>query len=140
MLGTTRNDKSQQTPVGCLAWWLTSQPASTNFRGSRWWVFSVPAVAWKVVMGPDPVARGRDDALGRVFVLEYVLGGVGERRSVEVWVTSEALSFAKPGRYRDGVLLAMDTDGRSEVERVLNRLLPPRRIELASDGRVETLF
>lgn len=87
-------------------------------------------------MGPDPVARDRDDALGRVFVLE----GAGERRSVEVFVTSQALSFATPGRYRDAVLLAMDTDGRSEVERVLNRLLPPRRIEMTYDGRVETLL
>ncbi len=85
-------------------------------------------------MGPEPVARDRDDALGRVFVLKRV----GERRSVEVFVTSQALSFATPGRYRDAVLLAIDTDGRSEVKRVLGREHLPRRIELTADGYVET--
>ncbi len=85
--------------------------------------------------GPEPVARERDDALGRVFVLVRD----GQRRSVEVWVTSQALSLTEPSRYRDAVLLAIDSDGRSEVQRVLGRDLLPRRIELTSDGYVETL-
>ncbi len=85
--------------------------------------------------GPEPVARERDDALGRVFVLVRD----GQRRSVEVWVTSQALSVAASGSYRDAVLLALDSDGRSEVQRVLGREHLPRRIELTYDDRVETL-
>lgn len=85
--------------------------------------------------GPERVARERDDALGRVFVLVRD----GERRSVEVWVTSQALSLTEPSRHRDAVLLAIDSDGRSEVQRVLGREHLPRRIELTYDGRVETL-
>ena len=84
--------------------------------------------------GPERVARERDDALGRVFVLVRD----GQRRSVEVWVTSQALNVAASGSYRDAVVLAMDTAGKSEVERVLGRDLPPRRIELTADGYVET--
>ncbi len=85
--------------------------------------------------GPKRVARERDDALGRV----YVLVRDGQRHSIEVFVTSQALSLTEPSRYRDAVLLAVDSDGRSEVQRVLGREHPPRRIELTSDGYVETL-
>lgn len=87
-------------------------------------------MAWTVASGPhDPGASGKD-AIG----WGWVIARDGDDRHVTVYVSGTVMASASEQRSSDANA-AIETKGRSEVDRLLGDEDPPRIITLTSSGR-----
>lgn len=93
-------------------------------------------MSWTIIDGPGELTRSDDvDAAGWEYTLE---DPIGEGRSIFVEISGPARDALdrSPGSVAAITREAVETEGQSEVEKVLEEPEPPRRISLGLDGYV----